>query len=50
MDYVHFNPVKHGFVVSAVDWEHSTFHRYVRAGVYAEDWGGTVEARTLHLD
>jgi len=50
MDYVHFNPVKHGFVLNVGEWEHSTFHRYVRDGVYAQDWGGTVDARTRDLD
>jgi putative transposase len=39
MDYVHFNPVKHGLVKRVVDWQHSSFHRYVKQGVYAEDWG-----------
>jgi len=46
MDYVNFNPVKHGFVLNVAEWEHSTFHRYVRDGMYAQDWGGTVEARS----
>ena len=50
MDYVHFNPVKHGFVMNVGEWEHSTFHRHVRDGVYAKDWGGTVEARTRHWE
>lgn len=50
MDYVHFNPVKHGFVLNVGEWEHSTFHRYVRDGVYAQDWGGTADARTRNLD
>jgi putative transposase len=50
VDYVHFNPVKHGLVQSAAEWPHSTFHRYVRGGVYPADWGGTVDARTRHLD
>lgn len=40
MDYIHYNPVKHGYVSRTIDWPHSTFHRYVRQGVYAEDWGG----------
>jgi putative transposase len=39
MDYVHFNPVKHGFVRSVADWPHSTFHRCVAAGLYPPDWG-----------
>jgi putative transposase len=40
LDYIHFNPVKHGYVQRAVDWPFSTIHRYVREGVYASDWGG----------
>jgi putative transposase len=39
VDYVHWNPVKHGLVDRACDWPHSTFHRFVRDGVYSEDWG-----------
>lgn len=40
-DYVHYNPVKHGLVASPVDWPHSSFHRYVRAGILPADWGGS---------
>jgi putative transposase len=40
LDYIHFNPVKHGYVNRAVDWPYSTIHRYVRRGVYPVDWGG----------
>lgn len=38
MDYVHYNPVKHGYVAAVRDWPFSTFHRYVRIGVYSPDW------------
>ena len=38
LDYIHHNPVKHGHVVKVKDWEYSTFHRYVKAGIYASDW------------
>ena len=37
--YVHFNPVKHGLVSSAIEWSYSSFRRYVSAGVYPADWG-----------
>jgi len=40
MDYVHFNPVKHGYVSVVAHWPHSTFHRWVKAGAYPRDWGG----------
>lgn len=40
VDYVHINPYKHGLVARVADWPHSTFHRYVAAGVYPADWAG----------
>jgi putative transposase len=40
VDYIHFNPVKHGFVARVRDWPHSSFHRYVRRGLLPEDWAG----------
>jgi putative transposase len=41
VDYIHFNPVKHGHVTRAADWPYSSFHRYVRRGDLPEDWAGT---------
>lgn len=41
VDYLHHNPVKHGLVSRVVDWEWSSFHRYVTEGIYAPDWAGT---------
>ena len=38
MDYVHFNPVKHGLVKQVSDWPYSSFHRHVEAGMYGENW------------
>ncbi|MEA2878761.1 MAG: REP-associated tyrosine transposase [Hyphomicrobiales bacterium] len=40
VDYIHFNPVKHGLVTRVRDWPHSSFHQYVRRGVLPEDWAG----------
>ncbi len=40
VDYIHFNPVKHGHVTRVQDWPHSTFHRFVREGKYPLDWAG----------
>ena len=50
MDYVHFNPVRHGHAASAAEWPYSTFHRYVRAGVYAADWGGTAQVEAMWVE
>jgi putative transposase len=40
INYIHFNPVKHGHVTRVRDWPHSSFHRMVRLGIYPEDWAG----------
>ena len=39
MDYLHYNPVKHGLVSQVRDWPYSTFHVLVCQGVYPADWG-----------
>ena len=39
MDYIHYNPVKHGLVKGPRDWPYSSFHRWVKLGVYSKDWG-----------
>lgn len=39
VDYIHFNPVKHGHAQHVKDWPHSTFHRYVEKGWLSKNWG-----------
>ena len=39
VEYVHYNPVKHGYVDSPMAWPHSSFRRYVEAGIYDAGWG-----------
>jgi putative transposase len=40
VDYIHYNPVRHGLARQVADWPHSSFHRYVQMGVLPEDWAG----------
>ena len=47
VDYIHFNPVKHGTVKRARDWPFSSFHLYVRRGTLPEDWAGEIEEGTF---
>jgi putative transposase len=42
VDYIHFNPVKHGLVTRVRDWPYSSFHGFVRDGILPEDWAGDV--------
>ncbi|MGP0093787.1 MAG: REP-associated tyrosine transposase [Xanthobacteraceae bacterium] len=46
VDYIHFNPVKHGYVSKVCDWPHSSFRRYVARGLLPVDWGGDVKEIT----
>jgi len=47
MDYLRYNPVKHGHVARVIDWPHSSFHRCVRQGIYPVDWGNSEPAIPL---
>ena len=38
VDYIHYNPVKHGYVVNAVDWPHSSIHRYIASDMLPPRW------------
>lgn len=49
MDYLHYNPVKHGLVGHVKDWPYSSFHRYVAAGAYGEDWAMEPQAGALEF-
>lgn len=38
VDYVHINPVKHGYVARAADWPYTSFRKWAAKGVYPLDW------------
>ena len=40
LDYIHFNPVKHGLCDNAIQWPYSSLHRYVNEGRYPLNWAG----------
>lgn len=42
-DYIHFNPVKHGYVQTAREWPYSSLHRFVKGGIYPPDWAGAAD-------
>jgi putative transposase len=39
MDYIHYNPVRHGYVDRVNDWPYSSFAHWVKKGWYEPDWG-----------
>lgn len=47
LNYIHYNPVKHGLVSCPHQWQYSSFHKWVKHGHYASDWGCTCHGRTF---
>lgn len=41
LDYIHYNPVKHGYAKKPSDWPWSSFHTAVKKGWYKPGWGTT---------
>jgi len=39
VEYIHYNPVKHGLANSPYDWPYSSFSRFVKEGWYPTEWG-----------
>jgi putative transposase len=42
VDYIHWNPVKHGLTQYVADWPHSSFHKYVRQGILPHGWATAI--------
>ena len=38
VNYIYFNPVKHGYVQKAIEWKNSSIHRYIKEGIIAPNW------------
>jgi putative transposase len=49
VDYIHWNPVKHGVTKCIADWPYSSFHNYVRLGLLSSEWAATSTPATQHL-
>ena len=50
VDYLHYNPVKHGHVTRVADWPYLSFHRYVRSGIYNLEWAADDNVRRQEMD
>lgn len=38
INYIHYNPVKHGYVKIPADWRYSSIHRYIAKGILSPNW------------
>lgn len=45
IDYIHYNPVKHGWCNAPTEWPFSTLHRHTAQGRLPADWAGHDESR-----
>ena len=50
MDYIHFNPVKHGYVLSPFEWPYSSFNKVVEMGMYNINWGENIKEEVLEME
>ena len=49
-DYIHFNPVKHGYAVCPHDWKASSFIKWVERRVVDQRWGCSCNGRTVNMN
>jgi putative transposase len=50
MDYLHYNPVKHGYVKSPIDWPYSSLANCQRKGWYEIDWGSDISDDIMRME
>lgn len=47
INYIHYNPVKHGYVENVKDWEYSSFHKFVKNSFYDINWGSSKDIKNI---
>jgi putative transposase len=45
IEYIHYNPVKHGLTKTPIEWEYSSVHQYIKDGYYGTDWTDWVDVQ-----
>ena len=50
LDYIHFNPVRHGHCLRPADWPHSSYRAWQERGAYPSDWGTTAPESVTGMD
>jgi putative transposase len=50
VDYIHYNPVKHGYVKRPADWVYSSIHRFIADGRLTVDWAATPTVESLDYE
>ncbi len=50
IEYIHYNPLKHQLVKRVADWPWSSFHRFVKDGIYHHDWGSEFSDNAINVE
>ena len=50
VDYIHYNPVKHGYVSRPGDWPWSSFEKALKRGWYPAGWGEQEPRNLVGMD
>ncbi len=48
MDYIHYNPVKHGCASKPLDYKWSSFNTHAEIGNYKTEWGALTVPQSIH--
>ena len=49
VNYIHFNPVKHGYVLNPSEWKFSSIHRFIKQGILSKNWAWHDAFTTLNF-
>ena len=47
INYIHYNPVKHGLVKNVKDWPYSSFHKFIEQSLYDINWGSEADIKNI---
>ena len=47
INYIHYYPVKHGLVNNVKDWQYTSFHKFVKQGLYEKDRGSAKDIENI---
>ena len=50
MDYIHYNPVRHGLASVPAEWPYSSFKQCVEKGWYSVEWGSSEPKTIAEMD
>ena len=47
INYIHYNPVNHGYAQNVKNWKYSSFHKYVKNNLYDINWGNSTDIENI---